>query len=167
MVKKAVKINTIAHFKGDYIDDNNEKAKERRHLLLEKEKDDLFFIKFTSQKRKWLNQVRLIKIEPELVKCLNKISYPVFNRKVKISLSDLEATNYQYFYVCSLHSGGCLRNEKFAEIYQKSKEFWEDKLTPELEKKTLFLKANELKPTNETPWWVNYTSKDRKEKNPK
>jgi hypothetical protein len=122
MSKKAIKLNTIAHFKGNYIDDNNEEAKERRHLLLEKESEDLFFIKFTSQKRKHLNQVRLVKIEPELVKCLNKISYPVFNRKVGISLTELETNNYRYFYVCSLHFDGCLKSEKFTEICRIFKE---------------------------------------------
>jgi hypothetical protein len=118
MIKKIIKLNTIAHFKGNYIDDNKEEAKERRHLLLEKEKDDLFFMKFTSQKRRQLNQVRLIKVEPELVECLNMASYPVFNQKVKISLTDLETTKYQYFYVCSLHLDGCLKPEKFTEICQ-------------------------------------------------
>src|ERR1700757_4893953 len=112
MIKKQINPNTITHFKGNYIDDNKKEAKERRHLLLEKEKDDLFFMKFTSQKRKQLNQVRL-KIEPDSVECLNLISYPVFNRKVKISLIDLETTENQYFYICSLHSDGCLKIEKF------------------------------------------------------
>jgi hypothetical protein len=164
MVKKIIKLNTIAHFKGNYIDDNKEEAKERRHLSLEKERDDLFFMKFTSQKRKQLNQVRLIKVDPELVECFNMVSYPVFNRKVKISLTDLEVTNYRYFYVCSLHLNGCLKPEKFTEICRIFKEIWEDKLTPEPEKKIILLKASELKPTNEIPWWVNYKSKDRKEK---
>ena len=77
MAKKLTK-NLIAHFKGNYIDDNKEEAKERRHLLLEEKSDDLSFIKFTSQKRKRLKQVRL-KVDPEIVECLNKVSYPVFN----------------------------------------------------------------------------------------
>jgi len=121
MAKRIIKLNTIAHFKGNYIDENKEEAKERRHLLLEKENNDLlFFMKFTSQKRKQLNQVRL-RVEPNLVECLNLISYPIFNQKVKISLADLETTNYQYFYLCSSHSDGCLKPEKFAEICQMFK----------------------------------------------
>jgi len=163
MTDKAIKLNTIAHFKGNYIDENKEEAKERRHLLFEKESDDLFFIKFTSQKRKQLNQVR-IKLEPELVSCLNLISYPVFNQKIKFSLADLETANYRYFYICSLHSDGCLKPKKFAEICRIFKEIWEDKLTPESDKKIISLKTNELSPTKEVPWWVNYTSKDRKER---
>ncbi|CAI2173301.1 15465_t:CDS:1, partial [Funneliformis geosporum] len=102
----------------NYTDKNKEEAKERRRLSLEEESDDfLFFMKFTSQKRKQLNQVRL-RVEPDSVECLNLISYPIFNQKVKISLADLETTNYQYFYTCSLHSNGCLKPEKFAEIRQ-------------------------------------------------
>src|SRR5437763_9756343 len=101
MVGKVIEINTIVHFKGNYIDDNKEEVKERRHLLLEKERGDLFFMKFTSQKRKQLNQVRLIKIDPEFVECLNLVSYPIFNQKVKFSLTDLKVTNYRYFYICS------------------------------------------------------------------
>jgi len=148
MIKKIIKLNTIAHFKGNYIDDNKEEAKERRHLLLEKERDDLFFMKFTSQKRKQLNQIRL-KIEPDSVECLNLISYPVFNHRVRISLNDLETTNYQYFYICSAHFSGCLKPKKFMEIYQRFKELWEDKLTPD--KKIIPIKASELKPTKEVP----------------
>ena len=118
-------------------------------------------MKFTSQKRKQLNQVRLIKIDPEFVECLNLVSYPVFNQKVKFSLSDLEVTNYRYFYICSLHLNGCLKPDKFTEIRRIFKEIWEDELTPESEKKTIYLKASELKPTKETPWWANYTDKER------
>lgn len=167
MDKKVIKLNTIAHFKGNYIDDNKEPAKERRHLSIEKEEESnyLFFIKLTSQKRKELNQLRLkLKMEPDSVECLNKVSYPVFNRKVQISLTDLETTNYQHFYVCALHLVGCLKPEKFAEICQRFKKLWEDESTPKSEKKTILLKASELKPTDEIPWWVNYTSKDRKER---
>jgi len=36
MAGKVIEINTIVHFKGNYIDDNKEEAKERRHLLLKK-----------------------------------------------------------------------------------------------------------------------------------
>ncbi|CAI2161862.1 14263_t:CDS:2 [Funneliformis geosporum] len=129
MVKKLVNLNAVVHFKGDYIDDNKKLAKERRHLSIEKKDDDLFFMKLTSEKRKELNQIRL-KLEPNHVECLNLISYPVFNRKVKISLTELETTNYRYFYVCSLHSD-------------------EDKLTPD--KKIISIKASELIPTNEIP----------------
>jgi len=121
MVKKQINPNTIAHFKGDYIDDNKKSAKERRHLSIEIESNDLFFMKLTSEKRKELNQVRL-KLEPESVECLNLISYPVFNQKVKFSLTDLETTDYRYFYVCSSHSNGCLKPEKFIEIYRRFKE---------------------------------------------
>src|SRR6185437_2742919 len=142
MVKKQINPNTIAHFKGNYIDDNKKEAKERRHLLLEKEEDDLFFMKLTSQeKRTALNQIRL-KIEPDSVECLNSISYPVFNRKVKISLNDLETANYQYFYICSAHFSGCLKPKKFMEIHQRFKELWEDELTPD--KKIIPIKASEL-----------------------
>ena len=90
------------------------------------------------------------------------ISYPVFNRKVKISITDLKANDYRYFYICSYHSNGCLRIEKFTEIYQRFKGLWEDKLTPD--KKIISVKASELKPTNEVPWWITHTSKDRKER---
>jgi len=123
MAKRIIKLNTIAHFKGNYIDENKEEAKERRHLLLEKENNDLlFFMKFTSQKRKQLNQVRLIKIDPEFVECLNLVSYPIFNQKVKFSLADLKVTNYRYFYICSLHLNGCLKPDKFTEIHRIFKE---------------------------------------------
>ena len=59
-------------------------------------------MKLTSQKREELNQIRL-RIEPNHVECLNLVSYPVFNQKVKISLTELETTKYKYFYVCDLH----------------------------------------------------------------
>src|SRR4051812_43666946 len=120
MDKKVINLNTIAHFRGNYIDENKEPAKQRRHLSIEEESDDLFFMKLTSQKREELNQVRL-RIEPDSVECLNSISYPIFNQKVKISLTDLETTNYQYFYVCSLHPNGCLKTKKFTEICQRFK----------------------------------------------
>ena len=160
MGKKVINRNTIAHFRGNYIDENRDLAKQRRHLSIEEEGDNLIFMKLTSQRREELSQIRL---EPDSVECLNSISYPIFNQKVKISLTDLETTNYRYFYVCSLHPNGCLKPEKFTKICQRFKNIWEDELTPESEKKIIILKASELKPTNEIPWWVNYTSKDRKE----
>lgn len=116
-----ISLNTIAHFKGNYIDDNKNSAKERRHLLIEKEGDYLSFMKFTS-KRKELSQIRLIKVEPEIVECLNLVSYPVFNRKVRISFTDLKANNYQYFHTCSLHLNGCLKPKNFTKIYRRFKE---------------------------------------------
>ncbi|RHZ37737.1 hypothetical protein [endosymbiont GvMRE of Glomus versiforme] len=142
--------NTIAHFKGNYTDDNRKPAKGRRHLSIEKKGDYLFFMKFTSR-REELSQVKLIKIEPEIVECLDMVSYPVFNRKVKISLTDLKTNNYRHFYACSLHLDGCLKPKIFAKIYRKFKEIWEDKSTPESDKKIILLKASELKPTKGIP----------------
>ncbi|CAI2177471.1 401_t:CDS:2 [Funneliformis geosporum] len=86
MDKKVIKLNTIAHFKGNYIDDNKDPTKERRHLSIDKEEESnyLFFIKLTSQKRKELNQVRLkLKMEPDsveyggfnLIHCSNSSPY--------------------------------------------------------------------------------------------
>lgn len=159
--RKKLKPNIIVQFWGNYIDDNGEKAKSRRHLLIEERGDYLFFMKFTSQeedkKREKLGQVRcLIKIEPKFVECLDMISYPVFNRKVKISLTDLKATNYRHFYICSLHSNGCLKPRKFTEVCQKFKEAWEDKTEPEVIKSVILLKASELKPTKGLLWWVEW-----------
>jgi hypothetical protein len=124
--RKIIKLNTIVNFKGNYADDNKD-PKQRRYLLIEKEGDFLFFMKFTSQeedkKREKLGQIKcLIKIEPKFVECLDMISYPILNQKIKISLTDLENTNYRYFYICSLHPNGCLKPEKFAEICQRFKE---------------------------------------------
>ncbi|CAG8760646.1 4263_t:CDS:2, partial [Racocetra fulgida] len=73
---------------GDYIDDNKRPAKERRHVTLEIENDNLWLIKLTSQ-RKELSQIRIM---PRITECLNKISYPVLKRKICISLLDLEKT---------------------------------------------------------------------------
>ena len=143
--QKAINPNTIAHFKGDYVDDNKKEAKERRHLSLEIESDDLFFLKLTSQ-REELSQIR---IDPVSVKCLNKVSYPVFKRKVRISLTDLKNSNYQYFYICPLHPNGCLDKDLFTKIIQRLKEIWEDELT--IDKKVIPVDASKLKPTKEIP----------------
>jgi hypothetical protein len=37
-------------------------------------------------------------------------------------LAELEAKNYQYFYICPLHPDGCLDKDLFAEISQKVSE---------------------------------------------
>ena len=51
MEKVKLKPNTIVHFKGAYIDDNNKPAKERRHVILEVKGDEVFFLKLTSENK--------------------------------------------------------------------------------------------------------------------
>ena len=79
---------------------------------------------------------------------VNKISYGILNRKVKISLTDLETADYQYFYICPLHNNGCLSKDLFAEILQKVSELWKDELTRD--KKTFLVDAKRLKKTEDT-----------------
>src|SRR4051812_33756076 len=113
-----IKPNTIVHFQGNYTDDNKKPAKERRHVVLEIKGDEIFFLKLTSEDRekdlyaRWIGKAD----------CLNKISFAILNRQVKIHLSDLEAVDYQYFYICPLHTDSCLNQDLFAEIFHKVKE---------------------------------------------
>jgi hypothetical protein len=55
-----------------------------------------------------------------------------------------------------------LDKDLFAEISQKVSELWDDELTRN--KKIFPVDASKLKPTKEVPWWVEFTSKERKER---
>jgi hypothetical protein len=116
---KKLKTNTIVYFHADYIDDDGEPAKGRRHLVVEvdQESDRVLFLKITS-KRKDLYQVII-----GLVDCLDKFSHSNLNRKLFFSISYLESSNYENFYICPFHSDGCLDKKLFEVVKLKLQKY--------------------------------------------
>lgn len=120
---KKLKPNTIVYFLAEYIDDDGEPAKGRRHLVVEVdwENDKVLLLKITG-KRKKLHQITI-----SLIKCLDKISHSNLNRKLFSSISSLKKSNYQYFYICPFHSNGCLDKGEFNTVKQKLQKYWDSK----------------------------------------
>ena len=90
--------------------------------------------------------------------CLDKTSYLVYSPKVLLSLDNLKLNDYQYFYVCSLHTNGCLEKEKFETISKKIEEYRKNELSRD--KDPVIVK--QLKKPENLPWWVVITDEEKR-----
>ena len=81
------------------------------------ENDQVFLLKITG-KRKKLHQVTI-----GLVDCLDKISHSNLNRRLFFSISSLENSNYNNFYLYPFHSNGCLNKGLFNVVKRKLQKF--------------------------------------------
>lgn len=106
---------------ADYIDDDGNPAKGRRHSVVEINQGKAFLLKITS-KRKKLHQVRI-----GISKCLDVFSFANLNRKLFFNISSLENSNYKYFYICPFHAEDCLNKDLFNIVKKKLQKFWANK----------------------------------------
>lgn len=143
---RQLSITTITYFEANYKDDNGKKVKPRRHIVIENKEDDALFLKLTGKRTK-LSDYKISEIDN--LPCLERPSWVVTRHKITISQTELKENDYQHFYICPFHSGGCLIKSTLLEIIQRMEKVWRNKVR---DKKTFRVKAKELIKPYQSPW---------------